>query len=317
MPNTDSWRCSERVQGRRITLLGREIEVKDYICSADGVHYPAKQETRLQVYIVLTRHCDARCPFCIAAPTDSRAAQDPAVLERILRRLKEEDCVRGISVTGGEPFELPGLLDETVSMIFSVFGTGMEVTLDTNGSGLRHLDGIRELKHVDTVHISRHHWDDRRNEEIFGRKMPGAEELRGMIAEIPYRELFVMNCMLLKGWVETAEDAHRYMDFAISLGAGKVSFITGTAVNDFIRKRRVCYEDVLRDGDPSLLFTRGFRDHGFCHCRDGIYASPEGRIIEFYGRHGESGGGRLCRALVVTPEGEVRAGFGGEILYRA
>lgn len=318
MRSTDSFPCSDAPRSKRVAILGKEVALKSYVCSPDGVHYRSKEgRIRLQLSILLTRYCDARCPFCIAKPTDDPRVLDPSALEKTLLLLKKEDCVRGISITGGEPFSQPELLNEAVSMIFRIFGYGMEVTIDTNGAGLRHLPGIRDLRHVDTVHISRHHWLDEENDALFGRPMPSGEELREGIASVGIRDLFVLNCMLLKGYVETREDVHRYLDFAIGTGVPKVSFITGTPVNDFVRQRRVGYEDVLRADDPSLLFTRGFQDYSFCHCQDGIYVSPHGRLIEFYGRHSEPGGCDYCRGLVLTPEGTLTAGFGGAALFQA
>ena len=318
MQNTDSFPCSDAPRSKRGTILGKEVALKSYVCSPDGVHYrPKEGGIRLQLSILLTRYCDAHCPFCIAAPTDDPRTLSLSALEKTLLLLKKEDCVRGISITGGEPFSRPELLNEAVSMIFRVFGYGMEITIDTNGTGLQHLRDIRELAHVDTVHISRHHWLDEKNEALFGRPMPSAEELREAIQSVGIRDLFVLNCMLLKGFVETPEDARRYLDFAIGTGAQKVSFITGTPVNDFVRRRRVAYEDVLRADDPSLLFTRGFQDYTFCRCQDGIYVSPQGRLIEFYGRHSEPGGCEYCRGLTLTPEGTLTAGFGGPVLYQA
>ena len=317
MPNTDCFPYSDRPRGSRAAILGRDVELKNYICAPDGVHYRLKEgQIRLQLSILLTRYCDAACPFCIAAPTDDPRVLDPAVLEKVLLLLRKEDRVRGISITGGEPFSHPDVLDEAVSMIFRIFGYGMEITIYTNGTGLAHLGGIRELKHVDTVHISRHHWMDGKNEALFGRPMPSGEELREAIASVSIRDLFVLNCMLLRGWVETPEDAHRYMDFAIDTGAGKVSFITGMPVNGFVRERQVLYEEVLRKEDPLLLFTRGFQDGEYCRCQDGVYVSPGGQLMEFYGRHTESGGCAFCRGLVLTPEGTLTAGFGGPALYQ-
>ena len=318
MRTSDSLPSCSVPPGRRVTLLGKEVPLKSYVCSPDGVHYrPKEGRIRLQLSILLTRFCDAHCPFCIAAPTDDERTLEMAALEKTLRLLRQEDCVRGISITGGEPFSRPELLDQAVSLIFRIFGYAMEITIDTNGTGLAYLPRIRELAHVDTVHISRHHWLDEKNEALFGRKMPSAEELRAAVADARMKDLFVLNCMLLRGFVERPEDARRYMDFVIELGVPKVSFITGTPVNDFIRQRRVPYEKALRADDPSLLFTRGYRDYSYCRCQDGVYVSPQGKLIEFYGRHSEPGGCDYCRGLVLTPEGALRAGFGGPILYQA
>ena len=318
MRKSDSSHFSDTSRFRRERLLGQEVDLKSYICSPDGVNYPPREgRIRLQTSIVLTRYCDAHCPFCIAEPHTDPQALDLAALEKILLLLHEEDRVRGISITGGEPFSQPELLDRVVSMIFDIFGYVIEVTIDTNGTGLGYLDSIRDLVHVDTVHISRHHWLDEKNDELFGCRMPTADELRSTIASVGMRDLFVLNCMLLKGYVETPDDAHRYLDFAIGTGAPKVSFITGTPVNGFVRQRRAPFEDVLRKDDPSMLLTQSFRDHSHCHCQDGVYVSPQGKLIEFYGRHTEPDGCKYCRGLVITQEGTLTEAFGGRVLYRA
>ncbi len=317
MRSTGSLSCSDFPHSQRVKLLGKQIAVKNYVCSPDGVNYrPKEGRIRLQLSIILSRYCDARCPFCIAAPGDDPRTLDMDVLKRALFRLREEDCVRGISVTGGEPFLHPEMLDRTVREIFGVFGYAMEVTLNTNGSGIERLADIRDLKHVDAVHISRHHWLDERNDAIFGRKMPSAREMRAAVSSLGMPDLFVLNCMLLRGEVETPADVHRYLDFSIDVGAGKAAFITATQVNEYTHLKRVPFEEALREDDESLLFTRRFWDHGYCRCRDGIYVSPGGRLIQFYGRHTESGGCPYCRGLVLTPEGDITAGFGGPALLR-
>ena len=301
---------------RELNLMGTRIPARGYRCARDGGPYlPKPDPVKLQLSILLTRFCGARCFFCIAAPTTDPERIDPERLRKTLLDLREADCVRGISITGGEPFTDPVLLDEVISLVFGIFGYGMEVTLDTNGSGIRSLGSLRDLYHLDTVHISRHHWDDARNDRIFGRAMPTARELQSAVRETACPDLFVLNCMLLRGGVETPEDARRYLDFALETGAGQAAFITADPVNAETAARRVDYEDVLRDGDPSLLFTRGYRDFGRCRCRDGVYVSPRGQLIRFYGRCTLGGdGGGFCRGLVIEPDGTLRAGFRGPVI---
>ena len=300
---------------REIDLLGTRIRVKGYVCAPEGEAYrPKPEKIKLQLTILLTRYCDAHCPFCIAAPTTDPTRVDPDRLRGTLMRLLEADCVRGISVSGGEPFTDARLLDEIIRLVFEVFGYGMEVTLDTNGSGIRRLQALRDLYRLDTVHISRHHWDDTRSGQIFGRQMPTADELREVIRSVACPDLFVLNCLLLRSGVCTPEDAHRYLDFALELGAGKVAFITASAVNVWTAEHRVSFDEVLRDEDPCLLFTRGYRDFARCRCRDGVYLSPRGRLIEFYGRCTENSGDGYCTGLVIEPDGTLRAGFTGPII---
>ena len=308
--------CSSDVPGtREIRVLGTPLRVRGYVCSRDGGPYrPQPEDIRLQLTVVLTRACNAHCPFCIAAPTDDPRRLDPARLKETLVRLKAENLVRGIKITGGEPgLDMP-LLDTVIRMIFDLFGDGMEVELDTNGAALSGLTGLRDLYRLTAVHLSRHHWDDAVNDRIFGRPMPSAETLRRTLTEIGCPDLFVLNCLMLRGVVSTPEDARRYMDFAIETGAGKVSFITAAPVNAWTAAQRVEYDEVLREEDPTLLFTRGFRDSAWCRCQDGVYVSPTGRLIEFYGRRTDDRECDYCRGLVYDPDDLLRSGFRGKIL---
>jgi len=317
MQSIDSCASCDFPRTREVLLLGRKVRMKNYLCSLNGEAYRLKPEKiRLQLSILLTRYCNARCPFCIAAPTTDPATLSPDCLDQALRLLKAEDCIRGISITGGEPFCRPELLDYTISRIFEIFGFGMEISLYTNGTGLSFLPGIRELRHVDTVHISRHHWEDRKNDAVFGRRMPSSVQLKEWLQAAPWPGLYVMNCLLLRDGVASPEDARRYMDWALDAGASKVSFITGNPVNENMRRRQVLFEEALPPGDPHLLFTREYRDFSWCRCRDGVYVTPEGKLLEFYGRQTEPSGCDYCRGLVLEPDGRLTAGFGGEVLWQ-
>ena len=300
--------------GCEMKLFGQRVTVKNYICARDGEPYRLKQGIRLQLTIQITRYCSAGCPFCIAAPTHQRGTVDPDRLREILRCLRRENIVRGVSITGGEPFAYPDAVNWTIGEVFSELGPETEVSVTTNGEGLIHLKEIEDLEKVANIHISRHHWDDRKNNLVFRKKMPGAAELREAIRAVPYREMIVLNCMLLKGYVDSPENVHRYLDFALEIGAPKTGFFTAYPVSRWTAENRVRFDAVLRREDPALLFTRGYRDGPYCRCQDGVYVAADGRITEFYGRQPEQIQSSCCRGLVITPEGELRTGFGGSVL---
>ena len=301
---------------RQIEILGKTVPVKDYICSRDGGPYLRKQGgCKLQLWICLTSYCAAACPFCIANNTSEKRFLDLHRLENVLRGLKEADVIRGISITGGEPFTDIRFLDEAVRLVFEIFGYEMEVTISTNGTGLKNMHKIRDLSHLDVIHVSRHHYDDAANRRIFGISVPDAEELRECIASVSYPDIFVFNCMLLRSFIGTPEEAHRYMDFAIRMGVPKVAFISGSKINPYTEREAMDYEEVLRADDEDLLFTRGYRDYGICRCQDGVYMGPEGRIISFYGRCTKTMESvPYVRGLVYDAENRLRAGFGGRVI---
>lgn len=296
-------------------MLGKELELKNYICSSDGIHYKQKPEDiRLQLSICPTSFCAAACPFCIAGNTKRQQFLDIKKLENCLRRLNEENLVRGISLMGGEPFTDVILLNDIIDLVFGIFGESMEVSVTTNGANLHRMHEIKMLSYLDALHISRHHYDDQRNAQLFGIPVPTKDELSDILHSVKYRDLFVLNCLLLKDYIGTQEDVHKFLDFAIEVGAGKVAFMTCTPINAFTREQTIDYASLLRPDDPSLLFTRGFRDFDLCRCQDGVYVSPTGEIIEFYGRTTNAGDCKYCRGFVYGADDHLRAGYDGEVI---
>ncbi len=316
MQNTNSCRsCEAVVKTRTVNVLGKELKLKNYVCSADGIHYKQKPEDiQLQLSICPTSFCEATCPFCIAKNTNQKQFVDLVRLEECLKRLYDENLVRGISFTGGEPFTDVRLLNDIINLVYKTFGNSIEVSVTTNGTNLHRMHEIEMLSYLEALHISRHHYDDRINSELFGVRVPTKDELSEILHSVSYKDLFVLNCMLLKDYIGTQEDVHKFLDFAIEVGAGKVAFMACSPVNDFAKEQTMDYTTVLRSDDISLLFTRGFQDFDLCRCQDGVYASATGEIIEFYGRNTSGINCEYCRGFVYGADNHLRVGFNGEII---
>ncbi len=308
--------CDPPVLTRQTELFGKSLTCKGYCCSRDGGPYlPKPEKLQLQLSVCPTSYCPASCPFCIAWPgTAERRRLDPEKLGPVLRELRARDIVRGVSITGGEPFLDVPLLNRVVNLLFDVFGEHLEVTLNTNGMAISRIRELEMLSYIDAIHISRHHYDDRINSRIFGMELPDNAELSSVLHSVSFRDIFVLNCILMKDAIGTPEEAHRFLDFAIGAGAGKVCFITAAPVNDFIRRQALNYDEVLREDDPRLLFTQSYRDYELCRCQDGVYVSPSGELIEFYGRRTGATRFSYVRGLVYDADDHLRAGFGGEII---
>ena len=73
---------------RIINVLGKDILVKNYICSRDGEAYREKPDNnQLQLSIIPTEICNCNCPYCVAKDTMHGNTLDPKILESVLRRL--------------------------------------------------------------------------------------------------------------------------------------------------------------------------------------------------------------------------------------
>jgi len=316
MQNTNSCRsCDAIVKTRTVNVLGKELKLKNYVCSSDGIYYKQKPEDiQLQLSICPTSFCGAACPFCIAKNTKEKQFLDVGKLEECLKRLRDENLVRGVSFTGGEPFTDIKLLNDIINLVYKTFGNSIEISVTTNGTNLHRLHEIEMLSYLEALHISRHHYDDRINAELFGIRVPTKDELSEILHSVSYKDLFVLNCMLLKDYIGTQDDVHKFLDFAIEVGAGKVAFMACSPINDFAKEQTMDYTTVLKANDPALLFTRGFQDFDLCRCQDGVYASATGEIIEFYGRNTNVSDCEYCRGFVYGADNHLRVGFNGEII---
>ena len=308
---------------REINILGKKIMVKNYICSADGVNYKEKPENvQLQLFVNMLTFCPASCRFCVAKNTKIDQRIDINRFAEVMKLLKREDRVGRVKITGGEPFFDIGLLNETISVLYETFGNDLEVSVSTNGIGLKNLHKIKDLSHLETIHISRHHYSDDVNREIFGLSgssletmdLPGTKELKEIVDSVSYKDIFVYNCILLKDYINSPEEAHRFMDFSIETGVPKVGFVTCSPINQYAKEQMIPYEAVIREDDPALLFTRGFYDYDYCHCSDGVYSSEDGRIVEFYGRSTKMEKYSYCRGIVYDADDRLKDGFGGEVI---
>ena len=309
--------CKIGEKTREINILGKPITVKNYICSADGINYKEKPENiKLQLFVNILTFCPANCRFCVAKNTKQDKKIDIDKFKSVMKLLKAEDRIRGIKITGGEPFYDIDLLNEVISAIYDIFGYETEVAISTNGTGLENLKKIKDLEHIETIHLSRHHYDDNVNRELFGniKNIPDKKLLKDIIGSVSYKDIFVLNCILLKDYINSPEEAHKFMDFAIDIGAPKVGFMTCSQVNGYAKEQSIPYEAVIKEDDPALLFTRGFFDYDYCHCSDGVYSSEDGRIVEFYGKSTKMEDYAYCRGLVYDADDHLKDGFGGNII---
>jgi Predicted Fe-S oxidoreductases len=298
---------------KEICIFGKTLPVKNYICSKNGCPYTEKNEDppKIQLSITPTSFCAASCPFCVAASTISNQRfLDIKKLENVLVELNHMNVVRGINITGGEPFTDIDLLDEIVNLVFDIFGPEIQLSINTNGIGLNKLDKIRRYLFIDTIHISRHHYDDARNRDYFHLNVPTEEELTEIVGKVKDKRLFVFNCLLLADGIGSKEEVKRFLDFSDRVGVPKVGFVTPMDINPYTKKNQVSYKAVFDTDDPDFLFTNKYKDLKFCECQDGIYVTKEGRLVEFYGRETGYGTGEFARGLVYTADNQLKSGYG-------
>ena len=304
--------CNET---RYHNFFGKAYKTRSTYCSHDGLNYEQMPEKlKLPLTICPVSYCNASCKFCIAKNTSKNEKIDLKRLENTLEKLKCEDAISKIFIKGGEPFYDIELLDDALKIIFDIFGKSLYVSITTNGDNLKNIKKIKTLEHINKIHISRHHYDDAANNSVFGKKMISSDDIKKTASFVSDENMLVYNCMLLKDFINTAEKAHRFMDFAIATHVKKVAFMSCAPVNEYAKKQFIHFSDIFKKDDRDILYTNSFCDYDFCKCISGVYLSPDAICEPFYARYTNTGDCDYLRGFVIEADNVLRSDFSGEII---
>lgn len=313
--NKSALRAEDFERTREIEIFGKVVKVKNYICSENGGPYKLKPEhVKLQLSLSPVSYCPAKCPFCVAKGTKDFAEYDLDRLRYVLRSLKEKDLVRGVNITGGEPFMNVSLLNDSINSVYEILGEDLEVSVNTNGMHLRDVSKIDKLELMESIHISRHHYDDSINNSIFGIDLPSGEEIKKIVNDVGMEDLFVFNCLLLKGYIDSSSKVKKFLEFTSDVDVWKAGFISCIDVNDYTRKHRVTFDEVFPKDDPGFLYTRNYCDFEYCKCQDGAYATDKGKLVRFYGRTTTPDDCEYLRGFFLGSDNHVKCGYSDEII---
>lgn len=129
-------------------------------------------------HIKITDICNAKCKFCIEQNCikDENANKALINIDRMLKEMRDNNCLYSVSVTGGEPTLFPKFKE--LCSILSKHPISF-LTMNTNGCNLdkyhKEIDGL-----FDFVNISRHSDSDNINNKIFDTNVLTINELKNI-----------------------------------------------------------------------------------------------------------------------------------------
>ena len=298
---------------KSIKIGNQELLIKDYYCS-DGTGYYPRDDGKLWLYANLTDVCNGYCPFCInPGKKTGNSPFDLLQFKKMLERVKEH--VYGISLTGGEPMLVPGLIDEVAEAVMESLGWDVELDMVTNGFDLERIADLRYLENFCSIHVSKHMLSDEDNDRLFGFHTVSWDGLKRLINSLKDPGAIVLNCVIMKDGIDTLEKAEEYLERASYAGVQNVSFIGMSICNQFCESHYVDPKSLkLGKSKPFYIWSQ-YNDHDFCSCQSGSYQA-EARNIRYYIRSMGKGRASYTRQLVYTADNKLLAGFGGkEILF--
>lgn len=265
-PESDAKRQTETTsetlyQEGEIKILSRSFRTTlfDVTCNVDA---------NINLYIDLCRKCSANCHFCITklktafAKKVLTATEFLSALDRSLQELQKVNP--SVMIVGGEPTvdreKFVGAMD-----LIRKYGLRKPI-LVTNASNLEpYLDYVNDADRFEHINISRHHYDDRKNNVIFdSQRIPTTQRLREILSRIRNIRSVRFNTMILREGINSYEEVMKFVNYASSLGVTNISFselsmLDGVdyyaeEIEDYTKRQFVDIESILGfiNGNPDF-----------------------------------------------------------------
>ena len=282
--------------------FGKEIQIKRVGCNCmDEPGQPV--EPSVNLFVKVTKNCNARCLFCSNAET-SMPSEPFNVLKllEIIRGLKAAGInVNRVNITGGEPSVVSALVEEILQKMDDSGFSDLHLHLNTNGL-LPQSQMLMRHPRWNSISMSLHHYNLSKLSELYGCKIPyKAFDFEG----IDMQRLNA-SCNLIKGYIDSPEEASKMLDFALELGLPRIGFVALMKVNDFCQDHFVDLEDIQLDTIPHVYFTKSMDRGSDCKCSNYLY-NKDLKILEIYMRNYANP--QYCESSLVYDGEYLRQGF--------
>lgn len=255
----------------------KEYYCKDKFGNRDRIEYPS-----ISLYVVMTRQCNAKCRFCEYRGLGEEV--NLGIFEDTLNKILDTCDIGMVHFTGGEPTlemeKLKGLID-----IIKKKDSLIQTSVNTNGTRLKELQGIETL---DNISLSRHHYKDRLNQEIFGIKsVPTLDDIESFEDKTKIH----LSCNLIKGYIDSSEQVLNYLEHAAKLGINNVGFVGLMDINSYCKEKFIDFADIEPQQSEVFTKTRCFSNISettnevCCKCSNYLYTSKDFKLISMYNRH--------------------------------
>ena len=285
-----------------VDFHGHKIAVKDFDCSL-GRLKPNRIAPFVNLFVKVTKGCNARCLFCSNAGTIPPSTDfNIDKLVRIIRELKDAGIkVNRVNITGGEPSVVSPLVIEILQRMEEKEFDDVHLHLNTNGL-FPASQQLMTHPRWDSISMSLHHYNLGSLSELYGCRIPDdAFEFKGV-------DLQKVNasCNLIKGYIDHAEEAAKMLDFTLSLGIPRIGFVALMKVNDYCRDNFVDLEEIHLDTIPHVYFTKSMNRGTDCKCSNYLY-NKDLKILEIYMRNYANP--QYCESSLVYDGEYLRQGF--------
>lgn len=299
----------------KIKIFDNELIVKDHLCTTSP-NIEEKGKPSLRLYVKLTDSCNADCLFCANKGSEDFGNIDLEKLEFVIRYLRSKNILHSIAITGGEPMINPDKLNNLINLIYSI-DENLEVQVSTNGYNLKLFKEFENVNRLESIHISRHHYSDLKNFEIFRSKdIVSTEDIISLQEFLDDKKIININTMVMKGYIDCLKEIKKMLNYVGETGVYKNGFVSLMKCNDYCKERFINFNNIFNNLDDNFFKGHHFYSKHYCECLDGIYLTDKNKLVEYYARMVKDSTCPYVNQLVYTSDNKLKDGFSGKILYK-
>lgn len=296
-----------------IELFGKIYNIKDFYCGEiKGKTIP--RSPGIILYIRINNECNGKCKFCLNCEHKSLSKIDTDKLKDVINYLKEKHILSTITITGGEPMIDPGYLNKIINAIVEVMPE-IEISLSTNGTNLGNIvdfDNINNIKHI---HISRHHYNDKINENIIGSLTVSTDIIRKVQKKL---NNIIINTVMCKGYIDSAKEVEKMCDYAYNLNIKRIHLVSLINYNKYCVSNYVDVNKILKKAENKKILSKidsRYRKE-FCECHYYQYKNYNIEDFVVMSRLTHKNHCNYVEQLVYTNDNYLISGFdSNEIIY--
>ena len=299
----------------KLNIFDNELLVKDYVC-CNNPNNMIKTRPSLRLFIKLTDDCNANCLFCANNSSKDYGNIDLKKLEYVIRYLKNNNILHGISITGGEPMLYPDKLNELVNLIYKIDPT-MELQISTNGINLEKFMEFDNINKLESIHISRHHYLDNINYEIFqNRNVSNNNKILELQEFLDDKKIININTIVMKNYINSLKEIKKMLNHVGELGVYKNGFVSLMKCNKYSNDNFINFNTIFESLDDNFFKGHHFYSSKYCECIDGIYLTNKNKLVEYYARMVKNNEIPYVYQLVYTSDNKLKSGFNGKVIFK-
>ena len=246
-----------------IELFGKNYDIKDFICNGKD-EYVLKDHPGVILYVRISNNCNGNCKFCLNCNNTSYSDIDLDKLKFIVKYLFDKKILSTVTITGGEPMLNPDKLNETINAIVSVV-PNIKISVSTNGTNLEKFINFDNIKNVEAIHISRHHFDDKINFEIIGTNTITSEKIKMVQSML---NNIIINTVMIKGYIDSLEKVFIMCKYAQSLGVKRLHLVSLIDYNEYCKENYVDVNPIFQMAEKEGMIKNIYDRYrkSFCEC---------------------------------------------------